>query len=560
MRQIATARPELFALVIAALLAHDRSDVGAQTASAPPSAATTPPTYRIIYNWDGAPHGYSPHPQTLEQFLDKTFAPLKDTQVDALFWCVGEHEATWQPTELEFVADGVKGKYRSVRSMTHHENIRSLLARGENPYQAMVARGKQLGIDVFLSIRMNDNHFSGLQVDEMASTEMIGLTRLRKDHPEWCLGADKAPKWFALSWNMAVPEVREHRFKYIQEALAQAEWDGIELDWQRHAFHLPADDASRLSYTLTDLQRAVRKHTEELARKRGRPFFVAVRVATTLEACRRIGYDLPAWVGEDLLDILVAGGGAGTDPGVEVEGFRDLIAGTDIQFYPGFDSGAWGEHHGLEPHADWQRASFRGWAQAYWQRGADGIYVFNWHANEKTRRDLLTTVGSSSTLRGTDKVYATLHRTVIGPEGNWVGADLNDRLYGQTPVALYRTLTGDGPSFLVSVHDDVEREAGAGRLRRCELRIEVEHFSPRDRLAIALDGKLLRVPEVRMVRGSGPLEPSDVSDSSWLVWSLPPARLSLGRHVVQVRLAERDPRLKPPPIVRHVEVHLDYER
>ena len=48
-----------------------------------------PPDYRIIYNWDGAPHGYSPVPQSLEDFLEKVYAPLEDTQVGALFWSAG---------------------------------------------------------------------------------------------------------------------------------------------------------------------------------------------------------------------------------------------------------------------------------------------------------------------------------------------------------------------------------------------------------------------------------------------------------------------------------------
>ena len=48
-----------------------------------------PPSYRIIYNWDGAPHGYSPTPQSLTSFLETAYAPLEDTQVDALFWSTG---------------------------------------------------------------------------------------------------------------------------------------------------------------------------------------------------------------------------------------------------------------------------------------------------------------------------------------------------------------------------------------------------------------------------------------------------------------------------------------
>ena len=54
-----------------------------------------PPEYRIIYNWDGAPHGYTPVPQTLDDFVARTYAPLQDTQVDALFWCIGEPAVLW---------------------------------------------------------------------------------------------------------------------------------------------------------------------------------------------------------------------------------------------------------------------------------------------------------------------------------------------------------------------------------------------------------------------------------------------------------------------------------
>ena len=49
--------------------------------------------------------------------------------------------------------------------------------------------------------------------------------------------------------------------------------------------------------------------------ERGRPFHVAVRVATTFESCRNIGYDLETWVDEKLCDLVIAGGNSGTDPG-----------------------------------------------------------------------------------------------------------------------------------------------------------------------------------------------------------------------------------------------------
>ena len=94
--------------------------------------------------------------------------------------------------------------------------------------------------------------------------------------------------------------------------------------WQRHAFHLPADDAYRLRYALTDLMQAIRQQTDQIAEERGRPFHVAVRVATTFEACRRIGYDVETWVRDGLCDVVISGGNSGTDPGAEVEQFVEL--------------------------------------------------------------------------------------------------------------------------------------------------------------------------------------------------------------------------------------------
>ena len=526
--------------------------------SQPLPRRSKPPQYRVIYNWDGAPHGYSEYPQTLEQFVDKTFAPLRDTQVDALFWCLGEHEASWLSPTLPRVGDSQHRVYQSARSMRHNENIRAMLKRGENPHQALVERGRELGIAVYASIRMNDNHFGGLQLDRMPQEVREGLTKLRKEHPHWCLGADQAPRWFAASWNMAIPEVRRHRLQYITEALDLADWDGVELDWQRHGFHLPATDAYRLRYTLTDLQRAVRKRTQQIATTRERPFHVAVRVATTMESCRRIGYDLHEWVDQDLCDLVVAGGGAGTDPGVEVEKFQQLLTGHSIRLYPGFDSGFWGTHTGLRSQREWHDAWVRGTAAGYWDRGVDGVYVFNWHANQRTRRQLLTRVGATETLLATNKVYATLHRHITDPTGSWGGADLNDRILGTTPVALYPTLTGTGPTFALSVHDDVVTAHRANQVARCELQIGLAHYAPDDQITIALDNTPLPLPTVRYSTREDPENPADVDEIGWLVWPLPPAQLAKGKHQIQIRLLQRDPRVAPPLTVKHVEVHLDY--
>ena len=98
--------------------------------------------------------------------------------------------------------------------MRHAEGVRVMFERGENPYQAMVARGHELGVHVYTSVRMNDNHFQGIRPRDMAKSRNGGLTQLRKDHPEWCLDVDNAPEPRSVgSWNMAIPEVREYKLQ-----------------------------------------------------------------------------------------------------------------------------------------------------------------------------------------------------------------------------------------------------------------------------------------------------------------------------------------------------------
>jgi len=300
--------------------------------------------------------------------------------------------------------------------------------------------------------------------------------------------------------------------------------------------------------------------TDRIAEQRDRPFYVAVRIATTLEACRRIGYDIETWVKEGLCDMVVAGGNSGSDPGVEVESFKDMLAGTGIRLYPGYDSHGRQEARRLMPVREWREAWYRALSQEFWSRGADGIYVFNWHANERTRRAELTTIGKPETLKQTDKVYAAIHRQIAPQSSLRAGADANDRIYGETPVNLYSTLTGDGPQFHVPICDAVAEEAKAGALESVELHIELDHYSGADEVAVKLDGNLLGSPTVRSVSAEDPDNPSDVDESSWLVWRLDPEQTDDGVHTIRVRLVKRDSRLRQALTVNHVEIWVRYKR
>ena len=134
-------------------------------------------------------------------------------------------------------------------------------------------------------------------------------------------------RWFFSKFTNLLQRGKEQttrddpKLALIAETCRRYDWDGLEIDWQRHPFHLPQEHAYRLRYALTDLQRAVRQVTEEVAARRGRPFYLAARVAGTLEMSRSIGYDVPAWTEEGLVDMLIPAGGYGMDPAIDVAGY-----------------------------------------------------------------------------------------------------------------------------------------------------------------------------------------------------------------------------------------------
>ncbi len=512
-----------------------------------------PRPYGVIYNWDGAPHGSSKVPQSIDAFVDKVYAPIEDTQVGALFWCVGEHAAKWDSDTLEILGDEYGRRYESASNYIHTENIRKMLDRGEDPHPPLINRGRELGVHVYASLRMNDNHFGGARPQDLATLHHTELTRLRIEHPQWLLGDTAASDWFAASWNMSIAEVRQNRYDHIKEVCTRYDWDGVELDWQRHAFHLPEDDAYRLRYVLTDLQRAVRKMTNEISRQRGKPFYLAARVAPRLETCFKIGYDIPAWVEEDLVDVLIPAANAATDPSVNVSEFRDLCSGRDIAVYPGLDGGLPDQFVGPEDATAKNHLRTCAITHRYHRNGADGIYVFNWHADRQLRRPLLTRIGSAESLRKTDKIYAATHRYLLD-EGDWRGAYRPDRVYAEVPVPLRPTVTGDGPTIRLDVADDFVIDPP----RDLELRVRLDQWVEGDVVAVQWDDGDLAGPDVRYCRINDPHHLSDVSFAAWLCFSIDPSQCSPGLHKVKIILHQRHPQLACDLVLTDVELVVRY--
>ena len=140
----------------------------------------------------------------MDEFLDKVFAPIENTQVDTLFWCVGEHQAKWESKILPVVGEHTGRIYEHAHAYNFNENILAMIERGEDPHKEMIKRARELGLRIFASVRMNDNHFGGAGIDQLKTLHHSELTKFRIANPELLLGAQPSewgwrqyPCWFA---------------------------------------------------------------------------------------------------------------------------------------------------------------------------------------------------------------------------------------------------------------------------------------------------------------------------------------------------------------------------
>ena len=136
---------------------------------------------------------------------------------------------------------------------------------GGDIVRAFVNRCRQRGTTPFISLRMNDYHgkelldFSRDQLRNATMPMTLCASRFQEEHREWRIGpepeetkgvVDEAPflrdralrtrtrHARVLDW--AIPEVREHKFAFIQELCENYDIDGFELDFMRGLLSVPA--------------------------------------------------------------------------------------------------------------------------------------------------------------------------------------------------------------------------------------------------------------------------------------------------------------------------------
>ena len=141
--------------------------------------------YRIVYNDDG--HTLQ-RVSGIQELLVKGVDRFIGTQVDALFWSIGEADVYYFSTRTaERYGENVK-RFRSAGSLRFVRGLESVLKEREDYFQAMADRCRQIGILFFVTVRMNDAH------DSPKGWNAVDLySQFKKAHPELLLERPSIP-------------------------------------------------------------------------------------------------------------------------------------------------------------------------------------------------------------------------------------------------------------------------------------------------------------------------------------------------------------------------------
>ena len=254
------------------------------------------------------------------------------------------------------------------------QNLKVLSRRKVDYFGAWLERCREVGIEGWLTMRMNDCH--GL---DCVCHNIVDHFCYKWPSVKWRTREDlrRAPYRSERSWesayNFMLEEVREHHLSLVREILQKWDMYGLELDWERWGMMLPPGSETEGQEVLTAFVRQVRALMDEAETRVGHKIRLAHRVLHRIDACLDSGFDVITWAREGMADMLTLGAW-GTDSIPHAKVWRNLVPeGTilnicnensaAIDFYPG--------HFCMSPDI------LAGITAAIYEEGYDHCYLFN---------------------------------------------------------------------------------------------------------------------------------------------------------------------------------------
>ncbi len=256
-----------------------------------------------------------------------------------------------------------------------------------DPFKIWVERTKALGMNPWLSFRMNDCHFPD---EETAWIRGDMFYKARANG--WCNGEKYG--YYRNTYNYKHAEIREMFLSYIKEQLARYDVSGIELDFMReiYCFDYIDDDHDVCVDIMNDFMRSVKRIVTEAEATRGHEIKIAIRLTRDIEKSLRFGFDAKAFAKEGLVDIIIPSPRwGGSDSAIPIDEWKSAL--PEIKIFGCIET-CLNILHPRQVMMSTETAL--GNAASFLAMGADDIYAFNYFGELDRKRDkeIQKTIGS----------------------------------------------------------------------------------------------------------------------------------------------------------------------
>ena len=484
----------------------------------PRVAAVEARPWRVIFNDDSEALAHL-GADTPDGFLAVRLRPLAGSGVSTICFSVlgnwgdaPSYDCKVQPIH----GDASGGPPSGYKPYAH--NLKAMITAGRCPLQIVTDFARENDIELFASVSMNDVHDSF--IDGL-------ITTWKREHPQLLVnpeGRSDNKSLYVTALNYTHEPVRQRKLEVIEEVAGRYDVDGFSLDFIRHpVFFSPTmrDEpvtAEQIDI-MTSLMRRIRAITDAAAAKRGRPMLIAARIGDSIDLSHRIGLDIPAWLEQDLVDMLIVGGGYAPDS-LALTDVIEAVRPYGVTVVPCENS--------VKAPIMFKRALVSRWHHL----GAGGVHYWNLSSAfthpTKLAGDKLAAVRTGS--------YAILHEAVDPAKLVHL-----DKLYetdgevfryyahaSSRPALPMQVKRGQTAEHTIVIGDDVEAATRAGKFKEAALTF---------RLAGAVAGEYFAV-----ALNETPLNNGQVTETNeqhtWIRFALTAPPLRLGANVVQISLDE----------------------
>lgn len=256
---------------------------------------------------------------------------------------------------------------------TANETIRKWLENSKNAFtdkfdavDYCIKRIYQMGINPWISIRMNDCHFGGEKTSWIRSDFYY-----EAEKNGWLIGSGKYGGYYGSCFDYAVPKVRQMMLDYIEEQLTRYDVYGLELDFLREMFCFDFANNKEMFSIMNDFIKRVKEITCKIEKMRGKDIKLMVRLPRDIKSCKRYGFDVLTWAKEGLIDIVSpCARYVTTDTGMPIKEWFDLLSPFGVDVYAGIEGYAYPGIFNTEE-------TMRAMLAQYIPQGSKKLYLYN---------------------------------------------------------------------------------------------------------------------------------------------------------------------------------------